>query len=176
MYFRTLLMIIACCFVGNLSATEKDGSYNLYLIRHAEKYQDGRQDPGLTKYGIGRAELLADLLADKDIKDVWSSDYKRTRETAEPLLSLLALEMSIYDARDLPVLAEKLMNRQNNAVVVGHSNTTPELARLLCQCDIDDMDDSEYDRLIVVSVTETGVQVETFRQRNPPKPWPTIAR
>lgn len=176
MRYRILLFILACCFVGNTIAKDETGNYTLYLVRHAEKHLDGRPDPGLTKYGTGRSELLAYWLSDRDIKDVWSSDYKRTRETAEPVLSRFGLQISIYDAGNLGALSEKLLSRKNNAVIVGHSNTTPDLARLLCQCDINDMDEMEHDRLIVVSVTDNGTNVETYRQNNPPQPWPAITK
>jgi broad specificity phosphatase PhoE len=176
MRYRILLIILACCVIGNTFATDENNSYSLYLVRHAEKFADGRQDPGLTKYGIGRSERLAYLLKDRNIEDVWSSDYKRTRETTEPLLATLDLKLKIYDARDLGALVENLMSRRNNALIVGHSNTTPDLARILCQCDIADMEETEHDRLIVVSVTDNGTHVEIIQQSNPPQPWPAIAK
>jgi phosphohistidine phosphatase SixA len=111
-----------------------------------------------------RSEQLADWFQDKDIREIWSSDYRRSRETAEPLLSRLGLKLTLYDPRDLPALARDLLDKRNNALVVGHSNTTPELARLLCGCVISDMDESEYDRLIVVTVTDGKKQIETLIQ------------
>ena len=70
----------------------------------------------------------------------------------------------MYDPRDLPALAGQLLENRVNALVVGHSNTTPDLARLLCQCDISDMDESEYELLFVVSVTGDETKVEILRQ------------
>ena len=72
--------------------------------------------------------------------------------------------MRLYDPRHLPVLVEDLLENRRNALVVGHSNTTPELARLLCQCVIADMEDSEYDRLIVVSISAGKARAETLVQ------------
>lgn len=43
---------------------------------------------------------------------------------------------------------------------------TPELARLLCDCKIEDMDESEYDRLIVISVVDGKSRVVTLQQNN----------
>ena len=65
---------------------------------------------------------------------------------------------------DLPALANELLEDRNNALIVGHSNTTPDLTRRLCQCDISDMDESEYDLLFVVSVFGGETKVETLRQ------------
>ena len=165
MRIQILLILLSCCFIGNASAAGKDGNYTLYLVRHAEKQSDGSRDPALTQAGKQRAERLAAWLQDEDIQNIWSSDYIRTRDTAMPMLSNPGLELSIYDPRDLAALAENLLEKQHNAVIVGHSNTTPELARLLCHCDIQDMDESEYDRLIVVSVASGEARAETLQQR-----------
>ena len=164
MQVRILLLLLLGCCIGNINTSEAGDSYEIYLVRHAEKQADGGKDPALTDAGMFRAEQLATWLQDKDIREIWSSDYRRSRDTAEPLLSRLDLELTLYDPRDLPALAKDLLDRRNNALVVGHSNTTPELARLLCGCVISDMDESEYDRLIVVTVTDGDKRVETLIQ------------
>jgi phosphohistidine phosphatase SixA len=159
-----LILLIVCSCFGSINASGNDSSYTLYLVRHAEKQVDGGKDPALTEQGKHRSEQLAAWFLDKDINEVWSSDYKRTRDTAGPLLSALDLNLTHYDPRKLPVLVKKLQASRNNAVVVGHSNTTPELAGLLCECVIPDMDESEYDRLIVVTVIDGVSRVESLTQ------------
>ncbi len=166
MRVRILLFLLACCFIGNAIANDKDNSYTLYLVRHAEKQADNSHDPALTKIGKTRSELLAVWFQDKNITEIWSSDYKRTRNTANPLVTGLGIELSIYDPRNLPDLVKKLRHEQRTAVIVGHSNTTPELARLLCDCFIEDMDESEHDRLIVISISDTEMQVRTLQQNH----------
>ena len=166
MRIRMLLILLAACCMGCATATDTDTSYRLYLVRHAEKQPDGSRDPVLTEAGKHRSKQLANWLRDKGIEDIWSSDYKRSRDTAKPLISRLGLELSIYDPRDLAALAAKLLERQHNALIVGHSNTTPQLAHLLCHCVIDDMDESEYDRLIVLSVVNNKTRVKTLKQNN----------
>jgi len=165
MRLRLLLILLNLCFISNAAATDKDDSYTLYLVRHAEKEQDGSRDPVLTEPGKSRSQQLASRFLGKEIKDIWSSDYKRTRDTAKPLLSQLGLELSIYDPGNQADLVEQLLRRQHNALVVGHSNTIPELARLLCNCFIEEVQETEHDRLIVVSVFGTNTQVETLQQK-----------
>ena len=162
---QILLILLICCLTACTTAPASKENFELYLVRHAEKQADGSRDPELTKAGTLRAENLAGWFEDKAIRDIWSSDYRRTRDTAKPTRSRLGLKLKIYDAHDLPALSETLLSNQNNAFVVGHSNTTPELARLLCNCDIDDMDDSEYDRLIVVSVIDGIPHAKTLQQQ-----------
>jgi phosphohistidine phosphatase SixA len=164
MRIRILLLLLLTGCVANTNVGSPDAVYTLYLVRHAEKQAGGGSDPFLTPAGINRSEQLAAWLQDKDIRDIWSSDYNRSRATAGPLVSGTGLALSLYDPRDLPALAGDLLDRRRNALVVGHSNTTPELARLLCRCVIADMDESEYDRLIVISMTDGQAKVETLTQ------------
>ena len=158
-----LIIFCSCCF-GSAGMADEGRDFTLYLVRHAEKQQDGSRDPQLNEAGTRRAAQLSTWFQDKSIRDIWSSDFHRTRDTARPLGSSLGLELNIYDPRQLPDLSERLLDRQRNALVVGHSNTTPELAQLLCQCDIDQMDESEYDRLIVVSIVDGKPIVKTLNQ------------
>lgn len=159
-----LTLLFACCFSLDVVAVDASHSYALYLIRHAEKQLDGSSDPGLTEAGKHRSEQLAKWFQDKDIEDIWSSDYRRTRDTANPLLIQSGLELSLYDPDVQTVLVKHLLDRQHNALVMGHSNTIPELARLLCQCAITAMDESEHDRMIVISVTDGEAKVRALQQ------------
>jgi phosphohistidine phosphatase SixA len=168
--FRTLVFLLVCCFTNNTIATDSDNAFTLYLVRHAEKQSEGGGDPGLTGAGKHRAEQLASWLRNKDVTDIWSSEYKRTLGTAEPLLNELGLEVTIYNPRNLVKLSEQLKSKGHNSLVVGHSNTTPELAGLLCQCAIAEMDESEYDRLIVISIGDGKVHAETLKQGDLFKP------
>jgi phosphohistidine phosphatase SixA len=164
MLTRILLILLVCCFTGNTTANADDGEFTLYLVRHAEKQADGSRDPALTEAGNHRAERLANWLLDKGIMDIWSSDYKRTRDTAEPLLAMIGLELTIYDPGELTLLADKLLDNQVTALVVGHSNTTPELASLLCHCPVAEMDESDYDQLIEISIDGKKTQLKTLQQ------------
>ncbi len=166
MRLRILIFLLTCCFIGNTFATDKNNTYTLYLIRHAEKQAGGSRDPALTEIGKNRSEQLTVWFQDKNITEIWSSDYKRTRDTAKPLATGLGLDLSIYDPRNLPDLVKKLLYNQRTALIAGHSNTTPELARLLCDCFIEDMDESEHDRMIVISIDNAETRVKTLQQNH----------
>ena len=170
MRIQILLCLLVCSLTACATTPGPDNAYTLYLVRHAEKQSDGSRDPLLTEEGKQRAQQLANWFQNKDIEDIWSSDYKRTRNTAEPMLPNSESRLKIYDPGELASLSEKLLKMQHNAIVVGHSNTTPELARLLCQCVIDDMDESEYDRLIVISVIGDDTEVKILQQDHLFKP------
>ena len=121
-----------------------------YLVRHAEKAAG--PDPTLTEAGQARAIALAETLRHADIDTVYSSDYKRTRETAAPIADMLAVEVQLYDPDHLEALASRLKKTGGRALVVGHSNTTPRLVWLLGGEPGSPIDEaSEYDRLYVVT-------------------------
>ena len=149
---RVVLAILLCSCFGlcDTIADTSDNGFTLYLVRHAEKEADGSRDPVLTQTGKDRSEKLGNWFTGKDLKEVWSSDYTRTRDTAKPMLAQLGLTLSIYDPGDQTELVKQLLEQQHNALVVGHSNTIPELARLLCQCTVTDIDESEHYCLIVI--------------------------
>ena len=161
---RILLYIFACLSFGQAVAIESNDTYTLYLVRHAEKQLSSDHDPDLNNAGKIRSHQLADWLQNKNIKDIWSSDYKRTRDTAKPLVTSLGIDLKIYDPGDQTVLVKKLTSSRNTALIVGHSNTIPDLARLLCDCSVADMADSEYERLIVISIIDPEIQIETLQQ------------
>jgi len=163
MHIKFLLLVLACCLSTPVFASTED-VFTLYLVRHAEKQADGSHDPALTKAGQQRAERLATWLMSKDIEAVWSSDYQRTRATAQPLGTKLDIEVSIYDPRNQAELFGELLAHKDNALVVGHSNTVPELARMLCECEIANMDETEYDRLIVITIDGAQANVKTLNQ------------
>lgn len=128
----------------------------VFLVRHAEKTDDGK-DPDLSEAGKTRTADLADALKDAKIEHVHSTDFIRTRETAAPIAKAAGVEIEKYDGKDLAGLAKKLKESGGRHLVVGHSNTTPELTKLLggdAGTEIDEK--GEYDRLYIVTIGKDG--------------------
>jgi phosphohistidine phosphatase SixA len=128
----------------------------VFLVRHAERADDGgmasEEDPHLSAAGEERAEVLARMLKDAGITHIHSSDYLRTRETAAPLAAATGLDVSTYDARDLESFAAELLATPGRHLVVGHSNSTPELVAALGGEPYGEIESMEYDRLYLVSI------------------------
>ncbi|MDP2955435.1 MAG: phosphoglycerate mutase family protein [Longimicrobiales bacterium] len=128
----------------------------VYLVRHAERAEDGTNDPPISQEGQDRARLLADLMHDAGVTRLHTTDLKRTRQTGAPLAEALALEMGTYDPRDLPAFAARLRASPGRHVVFGHSNTTPALVEALGGDPGGPIAESEYDRLYVVVIPADG--------------------
>ncbi|RDV28898.1 histidine phosphatase family protein [Alteromonas aestuariivivens] len=102
----------------------------LYLTRHYEK-ESLPSNPPLSPKGQARAQQLEKVLQSTDIAAIYSTEYLRCVQTATPLARLKGLTLNYYQPTELVELASALRKNQINALVVGHSNTTPELIRLL---------------------------------------------
>ncbi|MEE8296167.1 MAG: phosphoglycerate mutase family protein [Sphingomonadales bacterium] len=158
--------IIPCltlAFFFVLPAASMAGETVYYLFRHAEKLADN-PDPGLTEEGLARAENLAAMLKTAGVTRIFSSDYKRTRDTAGPLSEATGIEIEIYDPRNLPGFAEQLKEMDGVIIISGHSNTTPELTALLSGYETEPMEETEYDRLYMVTFFEGSIRLNTIKQ------------
>ena len=123
----------------------------VFVVRHAEKV-DESQDSDLSPVGAQRANTISTMLRDCAIEHVHSTDFKRTRRTAAPTANKMNLDVKLYDASDSSALAERMKTIRGRHLVVGHSNTVPELVKLLGGDPGTDIGKNEYDRLYIVSV------------------------
>ena len=172
-----LVVIVACLVAGFTPATAQSKSgWNrvsssttgpvsvVYLVRHAEKLDDTTtKDPALSEEGEVRAMELARMLADAGITHVWSTDLKRTRLTAKPLAERSGITVSTYDPGKLDQLAIRLKTTPGRHLVVGHSNTTPDVVKHLGGEPGPAISDTEYDRFYVVLLSPEGAATVVLR-------------
>jgi len=131
--------------------SQKD-SYSLYLIRHAEKQKD-QDNPLLTQCGKLRAKQLASILENANIAKIYSTSYNRTMATAAPLAKQQKLSVKSYAPNKLEQLAWQLIREKENAVVFGHSNTTPQLAELISQTPVAPISDKQYRGIYQITIS-----------------------
>lgn len=157
LYSLMSLLVLGCSSSkNNLSVKKIVASH--YLVRHAEKVNDSR-DPGLTDEGKERAYFLAEFLKDIPINKIYSTDYFRTRLTAQPSSSIRDMEITLYDASDLEKFGIDILNnhRSENVLITGHSNTTPQLVSILCPSAASyTIEHWEYDKLFRVDHYSDG--------------------
>ena len=138
-------------------------NFTLYLVRHAEKQADSK-NPLLTQCGEERAKQLSKLLSTANIKSVYSTNYQRTMSTAAPLSSRQNIAIKNYDPKQLEQFSLHLKSRKENALIVGHSNTTPELTQLLSEQKVEKLTEKEYQMLYQVQFIEGKSQLTLFNQ------------
>ncbi len=165
-------------FEGESRDTGAIAITTVFLVRHAEVLYppsaDAPRNPPLNRLGRERAAKLADVLHDAGITAILSTDLHRTLQTAGPLAERLGLEIDTYDHRALPALADRLAATPGRFLVSGHSNTTPEMVRLLGGEPGEPIDEkTEFDRLYVITLSP-GQPVSTvlLHYGEPPGTWP----
>jgi broad specificity phosphatase PhoE len=118
------------------AAQGQPATHPIYVMRHLNT-PAGEPDPDLLPEGRAAAIALADLMETDAFQGarrpvaIYVSDYKRTRQTAAPLAARLALNVTIYDPRDTPSLLARVRAEPGPVLIVGHSNTVPDIVAAL---------------------------------------------
>jgi phosphohistidine phosphatase SixA len=149
MSFRKVLGTLLLC----AAAFAADASRTVIVVRHAERAAGMGADVELSKAGQLRAKRLAAMLADSKITAIYTSEVKRTQQTAAPLAKRLGIEPEAIPAANVSALVEKLRAGTGAALVVGHSNTVPEILKALGAGAVPPINDAEYTRLYVVTLS-----------------------
>lgn len=163
-------------FTGLLFFTFASGSafaqkreITIILLRHAEKEiseTEDTSDPNLSAEGRARAERLVKAIGAYKPLQIYTSEYKRTRQTAAPLAAVRKLAVKNYDTRMLKQLAEEIasLKKSRKVVIVGHNNTTPALANLLLKTNqFRALNENEYDKIWVIRLKNGKANVMILR-------------
>jgi broad specificity phosphatase PhoE len=139
-----IAMALACSWAVPAAAAE-----TVYVIRHLQK--EAGDDPALTAEGASGAAALASILSDAGIQAVFSTPTRRTVQTATPLAVILGLPVTRYDAANVPALIEAARAIPGNILVVGHSNTVPDLVAAFGGEQPPAMTEQDYGTIFVVT-------------------------
>lgn len=123
----------------------------IYIVRHGEKLNDTPDTP-LSQAGKNRALALAHVLKDAEITAVFVSNFQRTRQTAKPLAAARGLTPIQYPATTpQAAVAQILANHGGGRIlVVAHSTTVDEIASGLGAAGVNELAETQFDRLFVV--------------------------
>ena len=149
MALRLFVCLLAFFFAASATAQPPV----IFLVRHAERAAISGHvpsDTGLSPAGRKRAEALARVLKDAQITAVYTTEYKRTRETAAPVAQSLGIQPEVIPGDDLRGLIAKLKASSGNVLVVGHSNTLPQIISALGVSSRVTVAESDYDNLFLV--------------------------
>ena len=150
-----LLAALAACAT---TAPEPQGP-SWYVMRHLQKGEG--QDPGLSAEGQGHAQRLAEWFGKERPTAIYVSATRRAQETAAPLAARLGLTAKVYDPRDTPGLVAQLLAETGTVLVVGHSNTVPEIVAGLGGTRPEPLAETDFGDIWVVS----GADKRTERRR-----------
>ena len=125
-----VVIVYVAIAVGLAWFFESQATTTIIFVRHAEKAQTPPEDPGLSPAGERRRAELTRQLVDADvvagIDAIYSTPYKRTVQTAQPLAEALNLPINRYDPDDNEAVLDRILKEHKGKIilVVGHSDTT----------------------------------------------------
>jgi broad specificity phosphatase PhoE len=175
---RHLLIAVSlwCFLVGSYTpppvaqAGTVQASTTVILVRHAER-APGEGDVPISAAGRARAQALAQVLRDTDIRTIITSQMLRTKETAEPLAQHKRITPDVIPADKLDAVVEKIRSLGGGTVlVVHHSNTVPALVEKFGG-ETAPIRDDEFDRLVILTILrQSSPSVVTLRYGAPSLP------
>jgi broad specificity phosphatase PhoE len=165
---RLLISLLALAVAGSAQ------SQTVVLVRHGEKAEGS--DPELSTAGQARAQVLAETLKSAGLTRVLATPPKRTQLTAGPTAAAAGLKVEPISldgggaAHIARVAAEVRKAKPGETIlVVGHSNTVPEIARALGDTAPVMLTDCDYDSLTVIDLDQASPTVIHTRYGAPTK-------
>ncbi|MTW04911.1 hypothetical protein GM668_22810 [Duganella ginsengisoli] len=132
----------------------------IYLTRHAEK--NSGPDPALSERGLLRARNIATMLRRAGIAHIYATPFRRAHQTAEALALRMSLTVESYDPGAQAAFARHLLALGGNALVVGHTDTLPELISLLGGTPGMPFLETDFDRVYQLVVAADGLVTTTL--------------
>jgi len=151
--------ILSIFFIVSFYSYSQECS-SFYLIRHAEKLRIDKteRNPKLNEKGILRAEKWKEILKNINLDKIYSTDYNRTIETANPTSKSQNIDIIIYSPRNIDFRKFKETNKGKKVLIVGHSNTIPNFVNGLIEKDFyDQIDDLNNSNLYLVNICDDMV-------------------
>ena len=130
------------------------------LIRHAERHASGSDT--LSPAGAKRAALLVRMFREAGVSAIFTSEFKRTKDTAAPLAQALTITAQQI-AANAATARTQLLGAGPLALVVGHSDTVPALIAALGGPSGIEIKELEFDRMFVLTVAQGPVSLLAFR-------------
>lgn len=157
---RFMLSVVRVALVALAMTPSVAEAQMVILVRHAERADGGAaapgapmagaNDPELSAAGKARAQALAAMLKDAGVTAIYTTEYKRTKDTAAPLAEALKITPEVITSRDQAALVAKIKaHTKGTVLVVGHSNSVPAVIKALGGADVT-IADTEYDNLFFV--------------------------
>jgi phosphohistidine phosphatase SixA len=162
---KTILAIFL--LTGAFTASSNAQSKTIVLVRHAEKNTADANDPdaGLSDAGRERARKLERAVRRFKPYEIFTTNTRRTRETARPVATRRRTQIQTYDAAEHQELVGRILSsRRRHFLVLGHSNTIPFLANMLAKKELfRQMPDLEYGVIWVIRLKRGELRkVEVF--------------
>ena len=149
---------IICLIMFSFAATafsQQQEKTTYYLIRHAEKDRTNiaNKNPELSKKGKERAKKWSKIFDELKIDVIYSTNYKRTLQTAATTAKNKKLKVKKYHPNTIDMASFLKETKGKSVLIVGHSNTVPNFTnKLIGNGQYLNMDDDDNDNLYLVTI------------------------
>ena len=181
MYARPLFALALCASfasAGPLYAqvAQSDAPSLLVGVRHADTAQEPAGDRALSDAGMKRAQALAAALRNAGVSAIITSQYRRSRDTAQPLASALGLTPEVIpiskatiDSHMKQLEAAARKHKGKVVLVVGHEESVPMLVAALGGPRLPNICPSSHSNLYVLAIADGKAQLVLSRYGAPEK-------
>lgn len=164
---RTLLILAVLLGISGIGNAQAPVT-KIFIVRHADR--NGNLD-ALTPLGVTRTKELARVLGQAKIDSFFSTNFQRTRQTAQPLASMMGRPIILYS--DPAALVTRIMkfSKGKRLLVVAHSDSVDDIIRK-CGCVpppgiTPQMPSTQYDHLFEVLLQKlpAGIKCELIHMK-----------
>ena len=137
--------------------------WTFLVVRHADRADDGSDDPPLTRAGEERADRLAGLMSPRPGVGVYATRYTRAQRTAAPTAADWQVPVTTYDAATEPAELIRTIKEKHPwgaILIVGHGDTVPPLVDELCQCQVAPIADDDFGNLYEIGIAADDAVVK----------------
>lgn len=166
------LLAFAVFFALLPAAHAQTTSTTIIVVRHAEAVADGSRDPMLAPEGQVRAQTLAEVLADAGVSAVYATQYRRTQLTGAPTAAAAGVTVTVRPiAGPLEPYVDALVahvlstHPGQTVLIVGHSNTAPEVVKGFSGSDPGEIAHEDYGNVYVIMSDGRPGQGRVIRAR-----------
>ena len=157
----TFLIIILLTIPSFSQEAVKDisGASTYYFIRHAEKNISDKDDidPSLVIDGILRAAKWSFVFNNIKFDAIYSTDFLRTKETAQPTAEKNNIDITLYDPTNIDTNAFLESTKGQTVLIVGHSNTTPMFVNaIIGEEKYEQIEETINGNLYIVTISKSG--------------------
>ncbi len=128
---RLMLLPILLALAGCVTVDDNAGGEPLYYVMRHLNTPEGQRDPDLLPEGTATAARVPAALARQRPVAIYVSDFKRTRQTAAAVAARWGLTPIVYNPADTPGLVARVRAGPWPVLIVGHSNTVPDIVEQL---------------------------------------------
>jgi phosphohistidine phosphatase SixA len=146
---RRIFLLLLCFIVATATAAAQVPTTVVILVRHAEKAVTPIEDPPLTDAGVVRSYALATALLHTNLQAIIVTELTRTQQTARPAAEAHRIKVETVrtgggEAHAKAVAAAVRAHAGQTVLVVGHTNTIPQIIAELGGPKLPDICDSQY--------------------------------